>query len=825
VLNSSLLQDLFRKYYSPGLSSKIFLLTIIIICVNVILSSAQPFGPQNLLSSGQSGPPQDLAVADVDNDGLADVMVSGTPGIVWYRCLGESNFAFQETLVPDFPGAEFEPGDFNGDGLTDLVFAHGSLNYLCWSENEGNGNFKPYVTINNVAYDPRYLFSCDLDMDGDEDIIVSFSPHDRSCWYENDGLANFNLRELNAPYHEGIVRGIWDKDRDGDPDLVIQNINHIQWLENNGQGVFTFLHTITAESNSWFFTTGDIDSDEDDDLVIYNGDSDELYWFENQNNPFLNITHLINNYYSLNTVSCSDVDLDGDMDLLTGSMDIYGITLIENTGDGVFTSGMMLDDEDGITKIISGDFNDDGLPDFVNLCYLTNRVTWYANNGNLSFDGPRRLTSVTEGPSSILAADLDLDGDPDIVTKANGNELDWFQNIGIQLFDDINILNDYVAGNYGYPCGTDVVCSDFDNDGDQDLAVGGFYNYVLLNDGTGLFDQVQKLEYGLEPQDMCLEDLNMDGFQDILLSSYSAIQWYKNLGNGQFSPRIMIHSFAWYGISVCTGDIDHNGIPDLVYASADYNYIAYRYNDGLGNFGEVHYIYPTSLNPGSLKSADLDLDGDNDIVATLEDDYTSKLVWYANLGNNEWSEEKIITEGSFRYSPVLIDLDSDGDEDILSTDIISMASSRIIWCENTGGGVFNEPEIITEDLIWASGVFASDIDADGDLDVLSSSTGDGKIAWYENLRNGLSSGHPISNKNFLQIFPCPAKDNVFISSSTSEILSITISDLSGRLITSWENTNGEPTVRLAIPPNINGVCVLKVLLKDGFSKAEKVILF
>ncbi len=820
-----LLQALFHKYYTLEYPPRHFLLTLLIICFNLSSSLAQPFGTQNLLSSGQSGPPRDLEVADIDHDGLPDIMVSGTPGIVWYRNLGENHFAFQETLMPDFPGVEFEPGDFNGDGLEDIVFAHGGFNYLCFIENSGNGNFNPYIILNNVSYDPRYLFVCDLDLDGDQDIIVSFSPHDFSCWYENDGNANFSLQELNAPYHEGVVRGIWDKERDGDPDLIIQNENHIQWLENNGQGIFTALHTITTESNSWFFTTGDLDSDEDDDLVLYNGDSDELYWNENQTNPLLNITHPINNYVSLNTVSCSDADLDGDMDLLTGSFDIYGITLFENNGDGVFNSGVMLHDEDGITDIISCDINDDGLQDFVNLCYITSRVTWYANNGGLSFNGPRLLTSVTAGPSSIIAADLDLDGDPDIVTKANGSELDWFQNIGIQLFDDIELINDSVAGNHGNPCGTAVACCDFDKDGDPDLAVGGFYNYVLLNNGTGLYDQVQKLDQGWEPQDMCLEDLNMDGFQDILLASYSDIQWYKNLGNGQFSPRIMIHYFAWYGISVCAGDLDNNGTADLVYSSPDYNYIACRYNDGLGNFGEDHYIYPTSLNPGSVKTADIDLDGYIDIVATLEDAYTAKLVWYENLGNNYWSEEKVITEGDYRYGPYMVDLDSDGDKDILSTVIISMDSSRIIWCENIGGGVFNEPEIINEEVIWASGVFASDIDADGDLDVLSSSGGDGKIAWYENLHIVLSSGQPISIRNSVQIFPSPATDYIVISCSSSEIVSVTISDMSGRLFTSWMNPNGEPQVRLNFPPNTHGVCILKVLFKDGFSKAEKVIIF
>lgn len=819
ILNLLVMLAALKNFHASGYFPRPFFPAVVILCFNLSFTLAQPFGPQNLLSSGQVSPPADLAVNDINNDGFPDVMVSGPPGIVWYRNTEAGGFAFQETLMPDFPGVEFEPGDFNGDGLIDMVFAHGSFNYLCWCENSGDGNFNPYIILNNVSYDPRYLLVCDLDLDGDEDIIVSFIPHDRSCWYENDGNAGFSLHELNAPYHEGVVSGIWDKEGDGDPDLIIRNESHIQWLENNGLGIFISLHAITSESASFLMDTGDFDSDNDEDLALYNENTDELRWFENQSNPMLIAFHSIGEFHSLRSVSCSDFDLDGDIDLLTGSYSGDGISLLENLGNGVFSSLVVIFNGGFITQIVSGDLNLDGMPDFVNL----EQVSWYANNGNLSFTGPFILTSETAGPKGVLAADTDLDGYPDIITRANNGALYLFPNTWNQSFGDLELINDSVADNCGYPCGTEPVSGDFDNDGDPDLALGEFNNYVLLNDGTGVYNQVQKLDRGWEPQEICLEDLNMDGFEDILLSSYSDIQWYKNLGNGQFSPRISIYSYAWYGISVFAGDLDNNGTPDLIYSSPDYNHIAYRFNDGQGNFGEDHYIYPTSMNPSFVETADLDLDGNMDIMATLEDEYSAKLVWYKNLGNSNWSEEMVITEGDFSCGPEIIDLDADGDADILSTDILSTNSSAIIWCENLGGGVFNEPEIINEEIIWASGVFAADIDGDSDLDILSSSYGDGKIAWYENLRKELSTNYLSSNINSIQIYPCPAYGDIVISSSCSNIVRITVNDISGRLIIALENPYRDDQIRLYDPPNTSGVCILKVQFEDGSCQAKKVV--
>ena len=76
------------------------------------------------------------------------------------------------------------------------------------------------------------------------------------------------------------------------------------------------------------------------------------------------------------------------------------------------------------------------------------------------------------------------------------------------------------------------------------------------------------------------------------------------------------------------------------------------------------------------------------------------------------------------------DINSDGDIDVL---LASLNDNKIAWFKNDGA---TDPSFtaytITSDANLAGGVFAIEVDGDGDMDVISSSQGDDKIAWYEN---------------------------------------------------------------------------------------------
>ena len=117
-----------------------------------------------------------------------------------------------------------------------------------------------------------------------------------------------------------------------------------------------------------------------------------------------------------------------------------------------------------------------------------------------------------------------------------------------------------------------------------------------------------------------------------------------------------------------------------------------------------------------------------------------KIVWYGNNGNQRFTENIISVNADGANSVYALDLDGDGDQDVLSA---SENDDKIAWYENDGNQEFTE-HIISVNADGARSVYALDLDGDGDQDVLSASENDDKIAWYENDGNQEFTEHIIS---------------------------------------------------------------------------------
>jgi hypothetical protein len=105
-----------------------------------------------------------------------------------------------------------------------------------------------------------------------------------------------------------------------------------------------------------------------------------------------------------------------------------------------------------------------------------------------------------------------------------------------------------------------------------------------------------------------------------------------------------------------------------------------------------------------------------------------------------FSEDTITTAATDAQSVYAYDLDGDGDMDVLSA---SSGDDKIAWYENDGNQVFT-PHTITTAANGAYSVYAADLDGDNDIDVLSASYNDDKIAWYENDGNQNFTAHTIT---------------------------------------------------------------------------------
>ncbi len=149
-----------------------------------------------------------------------------------------------------------------------------------------------------------------------------------------------------------------------------------------------------------------------------------------------------------------------------------------------------------------------------------------------------------------------------------------------------------------------------------------------------------------------------------------------------------------------------------------------------------------------------DVDGDGDIDVLSASALDNKIAWYENDGGSPptFSERVISTGAAGAHSVFATDVDGDGDIDVLSA---SRDDNKISWYESDGGlpPTFTE-RVISTNANAAVSVFATDMDGDGDTDVLSASSDDNKIAWYEaaafdtEVKITASDGQPDDNFGF-----------------------------------------------------------------------------
>jgi hypothetical protein len=340
-----------------------------------------------------------------------------------------------------------------------------------------------------------------------------------------------------------------------------------------------------------------------------------------------------------------------------------------------------------------------------------------------TFGGQNVVTTGAAQAQSVFAADVDGDGDTDILSaSALDSKIAWYENDGSQNF----IAHTIATSAFIH---LSVFAADVDGDGDTDVlsaAVGDPTIAWYENDGSQNFTAhtISHTVHGAAS--VFAADVDGDGDTDVLSASRSGntISWYENDGSQNFISHT-ISTSAIFASSVFAADVDGDGDIDVLSASASDDKIAWYENDGSQNF-TPHTISTAADRTYSVFAADVDGDGDTDVLsASFNDD---KIAWYENDGSENFTARIITTSADGAQSVFAADADGDGDLDVLSA---SFYDDKIAWYENDGNQNFIARTISTTADAAAS-VFAADVDGDGDLDVLSASYFDSKIAWYEN---------------------------------------------------------------------------------------------
>lgn len=350
--------------------------------------------------------------------------------------------------------------------------------------------------------------------------------------------------------------------------------------------------------------------------------------------------------------------------------------------------------------------------------------------------GEQQIVSTQDnGPVDIHTADLDGDGDADLlVAPAASNVLTMYENLGGGIFGPRQFIHSPLS----LVSTRSVYTADIDGDGDPDiLSASSNDDKIAWHENLGQLtfgDQQVISTEAHAARSVYSADLDNDGDMDVLSASLEddKIAWYENLGEGLFGEQQVISLETDAAMSVHSADLDNDGDMDVLSASHFDGKIAWYENLGEGLFSDQQIISSESTGAFDVFTADLDDDGDVDVLTASWWGYN--IAWHENMGGGEFGEQQIITEQLDHPTSVYAaDLDADGDLDVLSS---SALDNKIAWYENLDGSSFGDQQIISVEAETAWRVHADDLDGDGAIDVLSVSGVDDKIAWYKNLSYG-----------------------------------------------------------------------------------------
>jgi len=247
------------------------------------------------------GFPTNITKADFNSDGILDLATSNYQSDVsillgnGQNGVGDGTFGPRRRflaherppLIGDTWPTSLTPGDFNGDGITDLAVAHMQTNDVSILIGIGDGTFQ-FPVYYQAHRQPYSIIAGDFNSDGITDLAVATAASDDVTILIGKGTGGVGDGTFNPPVYypandcPGFITS-GDFNADGITDLAVPNwfSNHISILIGGGApgaGDGTFLTPVPyqAHNQPWSIATGDLNKDGITDLAVANFQSDDI---------------------------------------------------------------------------------------------------------------------------------------------------------------------------------------------------------------------------------------------------------------------------------------------------------------------------------------------------------------------------------------------------------------------------------------------------------------------------------------------------------------------------------------------------------------------
>lgn len=682
--------------------------------------------------------------------------------------------------------------DFDNDGIIDSTFQNPDYKYntsgtysvrlkVTGPDGSDEKIISRYIEIIDPIYNsiapyfvsPSQIQTAKINADSFIDIIGvsnnSSSGIEDLSWWQNvsgdglswskqiiaTGLSNYNYMQSSKV---GFI------DSDSSIDILTGSGSYLIFWGNNGNGTFTE-HPITS-SFSYLYSVdiADMDGDGIIDVIgaAYDTDSAKISWWRNDGTlpddgtswVETEIYDTIDDNIKPNDIYCADLN-GGGIDVIAAHWVADEIVWWENPVDFGVEKNIIESGFDSAQSVHAADLDKDGDLDILGSASGTaNEIAWWENDGNGIFGTKLIIDDEFYGANCVYAEDMDGDGDLDILGTASGlDQIAWWENDGNEVISWIkhtvdDSFNDALS----------VCTADINNDGNMDVIGAARDN----GNGKIAWWRIKKewfennIDSNFSGESVTAFDMNNDSDKEIVCAVKNVtvepdiILWKKD-NSGNYTDYSIDVAFN-DAICANTGDVNQDGYSDLLGISES-GEIAWWENNTDNTFGLKQTICTDYLGAIDVFSLDIDGDGDNDILSASKD-ASNNLVWWENNGNNEFVNGDIesplgckhIIDASF-VSPTgfeIKDINKDGRVDIIGSAYNSNTSADLILWLNQGGGSFNRSNIDSS-FNQALTICTSDINNDEEIDIISTSFSSSQVAYYLNDGNENFAKHIITS--------------------------------------------------------------------------------
>jgi hypothetical protein len=533
-----------------------------------------------------------LAAGDFNGDGIPDLIQGNGTGV--RLSLGNGDGTFRPgVVIPPFTSSgdggvtSIAVGDFSGDGKLDLIVAtalEGDPTSVFELLGNGDGTFQSPL---NLRFRASFAVAGDINNDGKLDVVdqVGFGGPVEQRLGNGDGTF-----QAPVPFAPGLPLTVADVNGDGIPDLVLPTAQGISERLGNGDGTFQAPITVSIPANTpvdAFLAVSDFNNDGQLDVVI-------------RNQPFVGQSH--------------------------------ALSVLLNNGDGTFATALAFATGANPLAIAAGAFTNSGLPDTVTVGF-DGQAHVLLNNGNGTFRSGPILSAPGVG-TSVVVGDFNGDGQSDIAVFRRSltdshSRVDVFLGNGDGTFSPAQVfdLGPNTSSTFGK-----IVAGDSDSDGRLDLAVlfddnsvRRSFVEVLLGNGDGTFHAAARRQLGEfnDVSGLAVADFNGDGKLDVVVShqgdafgSGSIVGLLLGNGDGSFQDPSII-PVAGNPFSVAVGDLNGDGIPDIVTVNIPNPFspgsVSALLGNGDGTFS-APVTYQVGVDPAAVIVGDFEGDGILDIA-------------------------------------------------------------------------------------------------------------------------------------------------------------------------------------------------------------------